>query len=263
MHEADSYDYNCFITLTYSPEHLPKYGSLVKRDFQLFIKRLREWISDAPDLFLKSNHSNLRYYMCGEYGESSGRPHYHAILFNLQFVDRKYLKDCNGIPLYTSDTLSRIWGKGLVSIGSVTFDSAAYVARYILKKAHGEQALLKYQIADYFSGVIPEDSQGRPLTLVPEYTTMSRRPGIGKAFYDKYCQIIYRDDSVYFKDSPLPPPRYYDRLYELDHPSHFVSLRRQRVRKAIKYSVDNTRDRLSVKLELLKMRIKKLIRPLD
>lgn len=263
MGESQYYDFNSFITLTYSPENLPKYGSLVKKHFQDFFKRLRFWVEEYPDLFHTDSSSKIRYFMCGEYGESTGRPHYHAIVFNLRFVDAVLHKLSNGIPLYRSDTLSRIWGKGLCSIGTVTHDSCAYVARYILKKAHGDQALLKYQIADFSNGVIPEDSQGKPLTLVKEYTTMSRRPGIGKQFFEDYRDVIYRDDSVYFKGTPVPPPRYYDRLYELDCPEHFDSIKSERVKQARDFSIKNTADRLRDKFTLLTMRIKKLIRPLD
>ena len=173
VHEASLYDDNCFITLTYSDENLPPYGSLVKKDFQDFMKRLRK------------RFSNVRYYHCGEYGSKTKRPHYHAILFNIDFPDKELLTINNDQRLYTSEILSKIWGKGICSIGSVTFESAAYVARYIMKKANGDDAELKY---------CHVDDDGVWNSIEPEYTTMSRRPGIGKEWFDKFKSDVYPND---------------------------------------------------------------------
>ena len=130
VHEASLHTDNCFITLTYSPDCLPSDGSLNHDDFQKFFKRLRKHI--AP--------KKIRYYMCGEYGEDLqqpsklGRPHFHACLFGLDFDDKQLYIVRDDVKLYTSATLEKIWGKGFVTIGDVTFESAAYVARYIAKK---------------------------------------------------------------------------------------------------------------------------------
>lgn len=124
VHESEMYANNCFITLTYSSEHLPPENSLLHYDFQNFLKRLR-----------KKFGTNISYFMCGEYGESKGRPHYHACLFGLDFGDKKF-KGTNdqGNERYSSKTLTDLWGKGHTELGSVTFESAAYCARYITKK---------------------------------------------------------------------------------------------------------------------------------
>ena len=143
VHEASMHQDNSFITLTYNDEHLPENGQLVKKDFQKFMKRLRK------------KCGKVRYYQCGEYGsqyddqgnkitdslnrELLGRPHFHACLFGLDFPDKELWTVRNGINLYRSPTLEKIWKKGYSSIGNVTFESAAYVARYITKKLNGDK----------------------------------------------------------------------------------------------------------------------------
>lgn len=131
MHESKLHKHSVFITLTYSDEALEKAGNAELRelrhdDFQRFMKRLRKHFGNG-----------IRYYMCGEYGEKFGRPHFHAAIFGLNLKDKKLLKNFRGSKLYTSETLTRIWGQGHASFGSVTFNSAAYIARYILKKGLG------------------------------------------------------------------------------------------------------------------------------
>ena len=166
VHEAQLHEDNIFITLTYDNEHLPYGGSLYYRDFQLFMKRLLV----HADRHLK-RHPGIRFYMCGEYGENFGRPHYHAVMFNYDLPDKKLFKMERGNPLYTSEILSELWGKGLTSVGGVTFQSAAYVARYIMKKVTGDAA------EDHYTRIDPET--GEVFERVPEFTNMSRRPGIG------------------------------------------------------------------------------------
>ena len=97
VHEASLYQDNCFITLTYSPEHLPKDNSLHKEHFQLFMKRLR-----------KAFGQKIRYFHCGEYGENFSRPHYHACLFNVDFKDKELLKNFNGNKIYTKQN-KQLW----------------------------------------------------------------------------------------------------------------------------------------------------------
>ena len=135
MHEASMHESNYFITLTYSPEFLPANLSLDKRVFTLFMKKLRKKFGEG-----------IRFYMCGEYGDKQGRPHYHAILFNIKFDDLKfYKKNKDGSILYNSETLSNLWGYGYAVVGNVTFESCAYVARYIVKKQKGANADKHYQ----------------------------------------------------------------------------------------------------------------------
>ena len=123
LDESKMHKENSFITLTYDQKHLPVDNSLDKRAFQLFMKRLRKRLD-----------KRVRFYHAGEYGEKNGRPHYHAILFNFDFPDKKLHTIRNGYPVWISKSLDEIWGLGICEIGTVTYESAAYVARYIVDK---------------------------------------------------------------------------------------------------------------------------------
>ena len=146
VHESQLYKDNCFITLTFDNDHLDEDSSLQLRDFQLFMKRLRkQFVPPNPyeegsieyDDFQQSHA--IRFFHCGEYGELNKRPHHHAIIFNFDFDD-KYLWKRGTNPLWRSPTLEKLWPYGMSSIGKVTFESAAYVARYVMKKVNGELA---------------------------------------------------------------------------------------------------------------------------
>lgn len=219
VHEASLHEANCFITLTYDPKHLPTGGSLVVRDFQLFMKKLR-----------KAYHgTRIRFFHCGEYGEKLGRPHYHAILFGFDFPDKKPAeKSQSGAPQWASESLTRIWGKGRCLIGTVTFDSAAYVARYITKKITGDAATAHYA--------------GR----LPEYTTMSRRPGIAKGWLDRWSSDAYPSDSIALRGRLMKPPKFYDRQFELANPDEFrkIKSKRRSGARALEDSPDNSSQRL-------------------
>lgn len=185
VQEASLYKQNSFITLTYNDETVPADYSLKKRDWQLFMKRLRKAYPEKK----------IRFFACGEYGEHTFRPHYHAILFNHQFDDRERItkETENGIvTLYQSPKLNEIWGKGYASSGDMTFESAAYVARYCLKKINGPEA-----DAHYF---------GRE----PEFSLMSRMPGIGANWLKKFRKDVYPNDICFARGKPCKPPKYYD-----------------------------------------------------
>lgn len=227
VHEASLYDQNCFITLTYDDEHLPSSGSLDVRHFQLFMKRLR-----------KRFGSGIRFFHCGEYGEQLRRPHYHACLFNFDFPDKKLWKISEGNRLYTSAILhsgevSDLWPFGYCIIGDVTFQSAAYVARYIMKKITGENQDEHYQ------------------GIKPEYITMSRRPGIGKGWFDKYKGDVFPGDYVVMNGKKVFVPKFYDGLLEHDNKNLHTELKGNRLKNALKHSDNNTlrrlRDREQVK----------------
>lgn len=191
--EADMNDENCFITLTYNNENLlyrsTDRPTLNPRDLQLFWKRLRKEFD--------KNGRKFRYFACGEYGDTTNRPHYHACLFGIDFKDKKYHSTKNDNHLYTSDLLNHIWGNGHCLIGAVTFESAAYVARYIMGKKLGNQK-------DYY---IEND-------IIPEFNTMSRRPGIGANWFDKYHKDVTTFDIQVVNGVETRPPKYYDKLLE-------------------------------------------------
>lgn len=227
MHEASLYEDNCFVTLTYADDHLPAYGSLVKRDFQLFMKRLRAAI--AP--------RRVRFFHCGEYGTMTGRPHYHVLLFGFDFTDKVPWRVRNGLPVWRSPLLEELWTYGNSEIGSVTFESAAYVARYVVKKVTGERA------AEHYARV--DGDTGEVIMIEPEYCTMSRRPGIGGDWIGRFAQEVFPSDSVVVRGALCRPPRYYGSSFEVVDP---VAWRRVQVarRKAAKPS-EHTPERLAVR----------------
>lgn len=224
MHESKMHANNEFLTLTYSNEFLPDDGGLRKRDMQLFMKRLR-----------KVHGAGVRFYGCGEYGSQTRRPHYHILLFNCFFDDKKFYKNSeSGSPLYTSKGVQEIWPYGNNIIGDVTFDSASYVAGYVVDKVTGKNADDHYLSVD---GVY----------LQPEFSLMSRRPGIGATFFQKHYKDIYRSDSVVMNGVEFTPPRFYDVLYEAIAPKRLVMLKRVRRRKSLLNKSDRTLARSRVK----------------
>lgn len=245
MHEAQMHTQNCFITLTYDDAHLPSDRSLHYRDFQLFIKRLRK----------RYPGRRIRYYMAGEYGENFGRPHWHACIFGLDFDDKKLWKRTSANSLlYRSENLELLWPFGYSSIGDVTFESAAYVARYIMKKVTGKNAAEHYQEIDPDTGEITNRT--------PEFTKMSLKPGIGYEWYKQYTSDVYPHDYVVVRGKKVKPPKYYDKKYKIDNPYEFDELLYIREKSAKLAYADNTPERLLVKEQVTKAKLQKLKRNL-
>ncbi len=242
VHEASLYESNCFITLTYDNDHLPLNGSLDKSHFQKFMKRLR----------FRFSESTVRYYHCGEYGERFRRPHYHACLFNFDFLDKKFFRESPGGRLFTSDVLSELWTSGFCLIGSVTFESAAYVARYIMKKVTGDRS------ADHYLSA--PDEHGEVFPLLPEYTTMSRRPGIGREWYEQFSPEVREGDSIIIRGRSMKPPRYYDSIFEIDDPDAYAALKLERARDSVTRAADNTAERLVVREKCTEARVQRQLR---
>jgi len=242
VHEASLHEDNCFITLTYNNESLPEDGSLNKKHFQDFMKRLRK----------KFKNKKIRYYHCGEYGDKNFRPHYHAIIFGLEFDDQKLFTVTNGEKLYTSEILEKLWPFGFSTIGTVTFESAAYVARYVMKKVNGKNAKNHYERIDSNTGEI--------YNLVPEYNTMSRRPGIASKWFDKYKDDVYPSDNIHLREKTFRPPKFYDKMYEHLMPDEMEKIKKQRMINMQKHADDNTADRLAVKEQVKNAQLNKLIR---
>lgn len=230
MHEAKLYDRNCFLTLTYNDANLPANGSLVPERFQLFMKRLR-----------KKYGAGIRFFHCGEYGEELGRPHHHALLFNHDFDDKWFYKGVGGNKLYTSKTLDELWGHGFCSIGAVTFESAGYVARYALKKITGP--------------IAEEHYKGK----VPEFLTMSRRPGIGRVHAERFLDDIYPSDTCVVRGVETKPPRYYDKVLEEVAPVVYRYVLNDRRRDA-EADPDKRLNKLIIKEVIKKSQIRSISR---
>lgn len=227
MMEASKYKHNWFITLTYDDGHKPRdeqkttsqgityeddgtwNGYLEKKDVSKFMKKLREhWER-------KYNHIGIRFFAVGEYGGKTQRPHYHAILFNLPIPaeELKLIKVTpNGNCLYTHPLIEEIWENGLISLGEVTLESAAYVARYSLKKRTGKHS------EDYYA------ERGQ----TPEFSLMSRRPGIARDYYELKKNEMYQNDEIQIGKMKRHPPKYFDKLYDIDYPSDMERIKRTR-----------------------------------
>lgn len=250
MHEAQEHKDNAFITLTYNDENLPnykegRYPTLRYRDFQKFLKRLR-----------KRYGAGIRFYMCGEYGEQYGRPHYHAALFGLDFPDKTYWrKSESGFPSYRSEQLASLWPHGNSECGDLTFESAAYMARYIMKKRLGKEA------ANYYTRVDPITLA--EYSIEPEFNNMSRRPGIGRGWFEKWNKDVYPHDFVVIDGQQHKPPRYYDNLLKVLAPQNFEDIKKRRLENAFKNKADNTPARLAVKETVAMARLKLKKRTLE
>jgi hypothetical protein len=126
-------------------------------------------------------------------------PHYHACLFSLDFADREFFKRTpSGSSLYISKTLQSLWPLGFSTVGDVTFESSAYVARYIMKKVNGDAADQHYSRFHSLTGELHQ--------LKPEYVTMSRRPGLAKGWYDKFKGDVYPSDFLVHNGVKFKPP---------------------------------------------------------
>lgn len=224
---------NCFLTLTYDDEHLPEDWSVDVRHWQDFAKRLRY------------HYGKLRFFHCGEYGDENLRPHYHALIFGQDFRQGavRVKKD-----LFTNKEIEKIWGMGIVGIGDVTFASACYVARYVMKKRTVPNAedpdVLEAQ-AEYWSDYQRFNPETGEVWMVkPEYVTMSRNPGIGSDWFHKYKNDVYPSDEVIAEGKRYRPPRYYDEKLDKEE---LASYKDKRLRAAAKRADDNTPERLKVK----------------
>lgn len=209
-HESSLYTHNSFITLTYSDTHLPRYSSLDYNAPVLFMERLR-----------KKFGSGIRAYGCAEYGEKLSRPHYHICLFNFDFLDKKELKKHEDNTYYTSKDLQDLWPYGHSVVGALTFESAAYVARYVTKKITGSMASSHYEPFDERTGEIIQKLPERSVTV-------SRMPGIGRQWFEKNVQFLIDNDFVISRGKKVRPPKYYDRLLEKLHPESFKIIKQKR-----------------------------------
>lgn len=242
-HEAQFHTFRWFLTLTYDDDHLPKWGSLNKAHFQKFMKRLRKM---HPG-------SNIRYMHCGEYGEQTQRPHYHAIVFGFPIDDlKRYKLSPRGDQTWVSPKLDRVWGLGQVIVGSFSYDSAGYVARYVLKKQTGAAATAAYSRVD------PET--GEVIELQPPYVTMSLKPAIGDTFYKKFACDVLKGDSVVIRGHEALPPKRYLTTEEKTNPDLVKKMKLRRRARAAKHKADSTPERLKVREEVKLAQLKALIR---
>lgn len=193
-HESQMHPENAFVTLTFSDDHLPENYSITKRDLQLFIKRLRKHCGTKK----------IRFFGSGEYGDNYGRPHYHALIFNHDFNDKQHYSTCphTNQKLYTSNSLSSLWTFGHSTTGAVTYQSAAYVARYIMKKINGDRAV------DHYTRLHPLHLTYHQVE--PEFVL--RSGNLGYSWFQKYKSDCFPSDFLIVDGKHTRVPRYYDQL---------------------------------------------------
>lgn len=220
--ESLEHEKNCFITLTYKEEYLPlstyvdKEGeikpsmTLVRKHFVDFMKRLRYYLPETK----------IRYFGCGEYGGRTKRPHYHAIIFGEDFTDDRVYKgkSKSGFGMYDSPTLQKAWKFGFTTVMDFSTETALYVAKYVNKKALGFGS-----------------NYCRYYNVEPEFSNMSRMPGIGKKYFEDNKDKIYEHQKLYIATKAgafeVMPPRYYDQLYDCEEPvkSEKIKLDRRKI----------------------------------
>lgn len=282
--EAQQWEHNWFVTLTYSDEFVPlnthcvcdpdtgevmdeKYTmTLVPDDLKNYIKRLRKYFKQQYDF------DGIRFYACGEYGPKNMRPHFHLILFNcpLPEGDLKLHHTSNGYCYYESKILQKAWQKrmdidgqsvrvpmGFVQVCDFSYESASYVARYMLKKHKGFDA-------DFY------EKAG----IAPEFTRCSRRPGIAYKYFEEHKDQIYDFDQINLpgakgKVIKAHPPAYFDRLFDVDNPEELSIIKDKRKDRAVRSMQEqlaktdlSEQEYLAVKEANFRERIKKLKRSL-
>lgn len=242
-HESQMHEQNSFVTLTYADENLPAYQDLDHRDFQLFMKRLR-----------KNTGRKISFFMCGEYGDQTHRPHYHVLLFGYFPEDKKFHRTQNGSRYYKSEFLDRCWRQGFTDTSNVSYKSAGYIARYTLKKQ-----LPHDDIQDRYTYL---DESGNLQIRKFEYIRMSNNPAIGLSWIEKYADQTIQNDYVLDPDgNQCPVPRYYLN-YLKDYVCEETAEKNQesRIEKA-RINPDNSPDRLRQKEICVKAKTQSLQRP--
>lgn len=201
-----------FITLTYAPEHEPADGSINVEHFQQFMKKLRHKTSNK-----------ISYLHCGEYGSKTQRPHYHAILFGIDFHEDRYEWSRQGSKIqWRSKVLEETWGMGHCTLSPVNFATAAYTAGYTAKK------LKLAQFIEEHGRIVIRDKKIVVESKKPEYITMSRRPGLGVKWFERYYHDIYPRDLVFVNGREYRPPSFYDDLLKLHDPCLYDQVIEQR-----------------------------------
>lgn len=257
-HEAKMHELNCFVTLTFADQHLPPDMSVSVRDIQLFMKRLRK------------RSGKVRFFACGEYGDLDKRPHYHLILFGYDFPDRKpWSKTKSGHVQDRSAILESLWPFGFSTVGTVTHQSAGYVARYVLKKINGQRAEDHYQHLNPFTGEF--------CRVRPEFARMSTKPAIGHSWFVANQRDAFPSDFVVIDGSKKPIPSYYlkqlkkqtlqqqqstNQYLPSTHPLNPDYIKLQRHIQSIDNKEEKTPERLAVREEVTRLRINRLKRNL-
>lgn len=217
--ESKVWKKNCFVTLTYNNEHLPKDKNLHKEDIQDFLKRLRKHYTGYQSRIWYNKRKAeeiieypIRVFYSGEYGDLRYRSHFHVGIFNWCPDDLKFLKyNKYGDPMYTSKTIEKLWsinGKqiGFVTVEDMNYNTAQYIARYTVKKCfndHDETIKLK--------------------GLKPEFIETSRKGGLGYQLYEnkEEWEKLKRNYGIFIKNKKrlklMGIPQYYKNKWKKEN----------------------------------------------
>lgn len=247
-HEAQCHDRSSFLTLTYDDAHLPRDLSVSVREMQLFKKRLREAIGPFRDL------------TCGEYGDRTLRPHFHMACFGIWPDDaRAWCASKSGETLYRSERLEKVWGRGIVYIGALTYESAGYIARYTMKKAKGDKDPERYR-REAFD---PITGELRSWYVAPEFLTMSRNPGLGAEWFERWKGDVFPSDFLVIEGRKVPVPRFYTDRLAREAEREALRIKARRKLNGFRHAENNTERRLMTRHESQELRARRLVRSLD
>lgn len=278
MHENQMHEHSQFITLTYDDDHIPYGANLLKSDVQKFFKRLRNHLDHKKQ-------PKVRFMYCGEYGNKTSRPHYHAIIWGLDLPDLTYkLTSKKGNAEYESQILSNIWKLGISTASQVTMATCSYVAGYMLKdtinrhqnvrnaaKKDGHNYVGNYQTTEKAidaEGIITRiklpyetinQSTGEITERTRPYANYSSKPGIGRSWLDKYYKDVFPSDNIHVNGQGYPTPGYYYRALQQIDPDLFQEVKLNRQNAAIeKFNhPDNNKERRVVKAIVRDARLSK------
>lgn len=221
-HEAQLHEENAFITLTYAPEHEPPHGGLRYADLQKFWKRIRKKLS--------KDKRKIRYYAVGEYGDKTLRPHYHAVVFGLAFIDDRIIVRTQPNLLWTSPMLEKAWGLGQVRVGAVTFDSANYCASYVTKKLVSKQKYVRI-----------DEKSGELIALEQPRAFMSRN--IAREWWERWGAFATTHDFIVIEGRKMKPPKAYDKWLGAKDEARLREIKAQRIEQAVKLKPEEARAR--------------------
>lgn len=235
--EGYSHPESICATFTYAPEHVPEGGGLSKRDAQLVVKRVREYL-DRCD-----GGRRTRAHVVGEYSPKLMRPHYHAIFFNWWPADALPCgKSQAGRPEFCSAILSDLWGKGRVTFQRFDAAAAGYVAKHQASKLRRKGA----------AELAVRNPDGTWRYLPPEFELRPLRPGLGAGFFEKYSDQLLAHDFTVLEGRKVPLPQYFDTLAQRLDPGRLSDLKAERALRAAdpKQVANSTRERLAVREEV-------------
>lgn len=227
--ESKKSDNNHFITLTYNDENLPMLDEITTENGITYTKtddwkgvlvpdHLTKFIHDIRQYFYRKNGlKNTKYLACGEYGTENGRPHYHIIFFglplnaedfyNTKIIDKNYFSQHKLIEKY--------WDRGFSYVSTATWNTIAYVSRYVTKKLYGNNA----------------DDERAQKGQIPEFIRMSK--GIAKEYWEKNKDSILKTDSITIRNAKgvhqTKPPRYFYRLLEKEDREMYQEIKNRHI----------------------------------